>query len=162
MATTRDASSAPKEWAPPTSNQEFVFKSADNLPDWVNRSWLGYDGGPALQVPTGDLYSNEGPYTTKAAHVGDTVKFTVAKGATPAKFTVIAGEPDPNAEGEATKRPVQQTNASLEDMIKGGTMSPSDLGEDAKAQVSARSPGLKPIIEGEAAAPPAQKTATKT
>ena len=162
MATRETTTEQPKSWAPPTSDQEFVFESADSLPDWVNKSWIGYDGGPALQVPTGDLYGNEGPYTTKAAHIGDTVKFTVAKGATPAKFTIIEGEPDPNVEGQGTKKPAQQTSATLEDLIKGGTLQPDELGDDAKAQVSVRTPSLKPVIEGSAAAPRQQKTATKT
>ena len=146
---------APKAWAPPTSDQEFIFKDIESVPAWVDKSWSGYDAGPALQVPAGDIFGN-GPYHTKAARVGDTVKFTVAKGATPAKFTVIQGEPDPADASAVTRKPPQQSGASLEDMLKNGLMAPDDLGPDAKAQVTARTPGLRAMVE-EGVGMPAEK-----
>jgi hypothetical protein len=145
MATKDPAPSpdTPKEWEAPDSDQEFKFESVDAAPAWVDRSWASFDRGPALALPAGDLFGT-GPYHTKIARVGDTVKFVAATPSKAAHFVVIEGEPV----GEnATKKIPQVTNASLEDMLKAGTMTPDELGPDAKAQVAARTPGLSKLID---------------
>lgn len=139
-----------KPWTPPTTDQEFVFESVQAAPNWVDKSWASFDRGPALALPAGDLWG-EGPYHTTTARVGDKVVFTAAKGAMPAKFTVIPG--DPAASGG--KKPPQQSAASLEDMLKSGVLSPDELGADGRSQVAARSPRLVPIIEGDTEIPEA-------
>lgn len=136
---------AAKPWTPPDSDQEFVFEDIASAPAWVDKSWAGYSNGPALAVPTGDLFGN-GAWTTETARIGDTVKWTAPKGATPGKFTIIPGEPDPST-GAGTRKPPQVSSASLEDMLKTGLMVPGELGEDAKGQVLGRSPGMRPIVE---------------
>jgi len=138
-------------WVPPTDDQEFVFESIDTAPGWVDKNWAGYDSGPALQLPAGDLWGT-GPYHTKTARVGDTVRFVAATPSKAAHFEVIAGEP---TEENATKKPPQASSASLEDMLKSGVLTPDDLGPDAKAQVSGRSPALSQLVEeGEGAPDP--------
>jgi hypothetical protein len=154
-----DQSTAPspaEEWEPPTSDQEFVFEGMDSVPAWVPKDWAGFNQGPALQVPAGDIMGFTGPYHTKVARLGDTVVFTAAKGATPAKLTVIPGEPIGD---QATKKPAQQSNCSVEDALKTGMMTPDDLGDDAKAQVAARSPGMKKLVEEGKGAPEPQSIA---
>lgn len=141
---------AAEPWEPPDSDQEFKFESIDAAPAWIDKGWAGYDRGPALQLPVGDALFGEGPYTTMVARVGDTVKFVAATPSRPAHFVVIEGEPEGDL---ATKKPVAATNASLEDMLKTGFMSPDDLGPDAKAQVIGRSPKLKALIEEGKGAP---------
>jgi hypothetical protein len=81
-------SNAVERWAPPTTDQTFVFKDIESAPGWVDRSWASYDRGPALALPAGDIYGKP-PYTTITARVGDKVVFTAANGAQPPKFTVI-------------------------------------------------------------------------
>lgn len=138
-------------WAPPESDQEFKFESIESAPAWVDKGWASYNMGPALAVPAGDLWG-EGPYHTVTARVGDTVKFVAATPSKAAHLVVIEGEPT----GEnATKKPPQQSAASLEDMLKGGTLAVDDLGPDAKAQVLGRSPRLKTLIEDGKGAPEA-------
>jgi hypothetical protein len=111
--------------------------------------------GPALAVPMGHL-DGTGAYHTQYARVGDTVKFVAAKGAHEAHMVVIEGEPDPKKKGQVTRKPPQVTAASLEDMLRTGFMTPDDLGEDAKAQVALRTPGLRKMIEEGTGAPEAQ------
>jgi len=137
---------APKTWTPPPNDQEFTFTSVAEAPNWIDKSWASFDRGPALALPAGDLYG-EGPYVTTTARAGDKVVYTAAKGAMPAKFTVVPG--DPAGEGEGTPKPPQQSPASLEDLLKQGYMTPDDLGADAKGQVAVRSPRFKGLIEGE-------------
>ena len=79
-----------------------------------------------------------------------------AKGATPGHMVVVPGEPDPE-KGQGTKKMPQVTNASLEDMLRTGTITPDDLGEDAKAQVASRTPGLQKMVEEGKGAPKPQK-----
>ena len=134
---------ADKAWTPPTSDQEFVFENIQSAPGWVDRGWAGFDRGPALAVPAGDLYS-DGPYTTNSARPGDTVKFIAAKGSMAAHIEVIKGELDP---GKGTKRIAQQSAAQEEDLLKLGWITVDDLGEDAKAQILGRSPKLRGLIE---------------
>ena len=56
----------------PKADEEFVFKTVDTAPAWIDKGWAGYSGGPALQLPVDP--SGEGhPYTTTTARVGDTV-----------------------------------------------------------------------------------------
>jgi len=157
MSATRTKESAPspteETWELPTSDQEFVFEGMDSVPSWVPKDWAGFNMGPALQVPAGDIMGWTGPYHTKVARLGDTVVFTAAKGATPAKLTVITGEPIGD---QATKKPPQQSAVSLEDALKTGMMTPDDLGDEAKAQVVARSPGMKGLVEENKGAPDAQ------
>ena len=138
-------------WEPPTSDQEFEFKDIESAPAWVDKGWASYDQGPALAVPASGVL-DEGPYTTQVARVGDTVKFVAATPSKGAHFVVIQGEP--TGENATIKIP-QVTNASLEDMLKGGTMTPDDLGPDAKGQVIGRSPRLKALIEEGKGAPEA-------
>jgi hypothetical protein len=145
---------APKEWQPPGSDQEFVFKDIQSAPEWIDRSWASYDMGPALALPQGDVLGEQA-YTTQIARVGDTVKFMAATKSKAAHFEVIPGEPE--KVGEDTKRPPQETSATLEDQLKGGTLDPGDLGSDAKAQVAARSPMLKDTVEGKQDPAPKKK-----
>lgn len=143
MSDQSPAPSPAKEWEAPQGDQEFVFESVDAAPAWIDKSWASFSMGPALALPAGDLFGT-GPYHTKIARVGDTVKFVAATPSKAAHFVVIEGEPT----GEnATKKIPQVTNASLEDMLRGGTMTPDDLGPDAKAQVAGRTPGLSKLIE---------------
>lgn len=142
----------PKVWEPPSSDQEFEFKDIDSAPAWIDKGWAGYDQGPALQLPQGDALFGEGPYTTQVARVGDKVQFVAATPSRAAHFVVIQKEP--TGENATIKIP-QVTNASLEDMLKGGTMAPDDLGPDAKAQVVGRSPKLKQLVEEGKGAPKA-------
>jgi hypothetical protein len=147
---------APQDWVPPKSDQEFVFESVDAAPAWIDKGWASFSQGPALAVPQGHL-DGTGPYHTAMARVGDTVKFVAAKGAKEAHIVVIQGEPDPTKEGQVTKKPPQVTNASLEDLLRTGLLAVGDLGEDARAQVAVRSPGLKNMIENEEEIADAQK-----
>jgi hypothetical protein len=151
IAMAEPAVETPKAWEPPQSDQEFEFKDVQSAPAWIDKSWTSYDMGPALALPAGDLYG-EGPYHTKTARVGDKVMFVAASASKPAHFEVIPGEP----EGEdATAKPPQQSNCSLEDALKTGYLAPDDLGPEAKAQVAARSPRLKAMIEEGKGAPEA-------
>jgi hypothetical protein len=138
-----------KPWEPPTVDQEFKFETIDAAPSWVDKGWASYNQGPALAVPMGDLYA-EGPYHTQTARVGDTVKFVAATPSKAAHMVIVPGEP--TGENGTIKIP-QVSNASLEDMLKGGTMAPDDLGPDAKAQVVGRSPRLKGLVEEGKGAP---------
>jgi hypothetical protein len=149
------ADEAAKGWQPPLGDEEFIFKNIASAPSWVDKGWASFDRGPALAVPMGDLYGT-GPYHTAMARVGDTVKYTAPKGATPGRFTIIPGEPTGE---DATKKPPQQSAASLEDMLKNGMLSPDDLGPDAKAQVASRSPNLQRMIEEGRGAPEPQNIA---
>ena len=149
----QSSTEAPKAWEPPKGDQEFIFEGdIGSAPAWIDKGWASYDGGPALALPVGDALFGEGPYTTMSARVGDTVKFVAAKPSKAAHFVVIAGEPTGDA---ATVKIPQVTNASLEDMLKSGTMTPDDLGPDAKAQVVGRSPKLKALVEEGKGAPEA-------
>lgn len=139
----------PEAWEPPNGDQEFVFETIDAAPAWVDKGWASYNMGPALALPAGDLFGSS-PYTTITARVGDTVYFKAATPSKPAHFEVIQGEP----EGEnATLKIPQVTNASLEDMLKTGAMTPDDLSPEAKGQVVGRSPQLKKLVEENKAAP---------
>jgi hypothetical protein len=150
---------APEEKVPlPTQDEEFVFKDIQSAPAWIDKGWAGYSNGPALQLPV-DIYATQ-PYATKTARVGDTVKFVATKGAKPAHFEVIEGDASLE-EGVGTIKPAMVSNASLEDMIKLGNIAPDDLGSDAKAQVSARTPSLAKVIDGTDPAPEAQDVAVK-
>jgi hypothetical protein len=130
----------------PTSDQEFTFKSMADAPAWVDPNWASFDRGPALALPANPVYDGVGPYTTITARVGDKVVFTAAKGAQPAKFTVVQADSS-TEEGVGTRRMPAMTNASLEDQLKTGWMTPDELGSDAAAQVIARSPGMRKLIE---------------
>jgi len=155
---TDTTSDAPKVAPLPTSDQDFVFKDIQSAPAWVDRNWAGFDRGPALALPN-DL-SGKPPYTTKIARVGDKVMFVAASGAMPAHFEVI--EADHSLEpGIGTIKPGQASNASLEDMLKTGVISHSDLGSDAKAQVAVRSPELADMAESGEGAPKHQEPAVK-
>ena len=144
------AADAPEPWAPPESDQEVVF-DGESIPAWLDPSMRGYDRGPAVQLPAGDLFG-EGPYHTMTARVGDTIKFVAATPSRPAHFEVIVGEP---IEDQATAKPPQQSACSLEDAIKTGWIAPDALGPDAKAQLLSRSPRLKSLIEDGKGAPEA-------
>jgi len=147
-----EAAPAPeaKEWEPPEGDQEFDFTDIQSAPAWIDKGWASWNNGPALALPAGDIPFGNGPYTTKIARVGDKVIFKAATPSKPAHFEVVAGEP---VGEQATKKPVAATNASLEDMLKTGFMTPDDLGPDAKGQVVARSPGLKKLVEEGKGAP---------
>lgn len=146
---------SPEPWEPPTSDQEFEFKDVASAPAWVDKGWASFNMGPALAVPMGNL-DGSGPYHTAYARVGDTVKFVAAKGATPGHMVIVPGEPDPAEEGMATKKVPQVSNCSLEDALRTGSMTPDDLGADAKAQVASRTPGLAKMIEEGKGAPEPQ------
>jgi len=136
-------------WVIPSSDQEFEFRSVQDAPGWIDPNWAGFDRGPALAVPAGDLYG-DGPYHTTFAHVGDKVVFTAARGATPAKLTVIPREPGPD---EVSRKPPQQSPASLEDMLKLGIITGEDLGPIGRAEVASRSPRLAKLVETGEGAP---------
>jgi hypothetical protein len=148
--TADETANAPaQEWQMPDGDQEFVFESMQAAPEWVDRNWAGFNNGPALALPAGDLFGT-GPYHTKTARVGDTVLFKAATPSKAAHFEVVEGEPV----GEnATKKPPQVTAAALEDMLKSGVLTPDELGPDAKAQVAARTPGLSKLIDENKNAP---------
>ena len=55
-----------------------------------------------------------------------------------------------------TKKLPQVSNASLEDALRTGSMTPDDLGTDAKAQVASRTPGLAKMVEEGKGAPEPQ------
>lgn len=152
MSQTSNPAPKPVEWEPPTADAEYKFEGdISSAPAWIDKGWASYDRGPALAIPMGDLYGN-GPYHTAPVRVGDTVKFIAATPSKAAHFVIIEGEPTGD---NATVKIPQVSNASLEDALKGGTMTPDDLGPDAKAQVVARSPGLKKMIEEGKGAPDA-------
>ena len=156
-----DRRSYEQRWEAPQHDQDFIFTNIDEAPSWIDRGWASFDRGPALALPAGDVHHlDNGPYTTVTARVGDKVVFTAARGANPAKFTVIpmAGTGD-SSDGTMTRRPPQVTNASLEDALKTGSIAPEDLGADAKAQVAHRTPGMRKLIEGDIEAPKPQSTA---
>ena len=46
--------------------------------------------------------------------------------------------------------------ASFEDLIKLGYVQPDDLSEGAKGEIAMRSPGLKPLLEGNVEPPKKQ------
>ena len=149
-----------KELEIPSSRQEFKYEGKpDGLPGWVDKGWSGYDRGPALHVPQGPALRTDGPYTTKTARPGDTIVFVPNEGATPAHYEVLHGEV--TVEEGGTPKPPQQSQASLEDMVLTGVIAPDELGEDAKAQVAARSPSMQKVIDGTMPAPKAQKVAVK-
>lgn len=151
LATTEQQPAQPEAWKAPPNDEQFVFESLDAAPTWVDRNWASFDRGPALALPAGDILG-EGPYTTKTARVGDTVMYKAATPSKGAHFEVIEGEP---VDDQATKKPPQQSSCSLEDALKTGYLTPDDLGPDAKAQVTARSPKMKRLIEEGEAAPEA-------
>lgn len=140
-----------EKWAPPTADEEFVFEGIDSAPGWVDKGWASYNNGPALAVPAGDVYGAP-PYTTKVARLGDTVMFKAATPAKAAHFEVIPGEP---VGEQATKKVPQVSNASLEDSLKTGVMSPDDLSDEAKGQVAMRSPHLASMLDGSQTPPEA-------
>jgi hypothetical protein len=107
-------------------------------------------------VPQGDLYDNDKPYTTTIARPGDTVKFMVNKGSMPARIEVIPGALDP-AKGGITKGVPQQSAAPLEDLLKGGYITPDDISDADKAKIAERGPLLKRLVEEGKGAPKAQK-----
>jgi hypothetical protein len=149
-ATSEPPAAAP-EWEPPTSDQEWKVTKIDEAPAWVDKGWASWSQGPAVAVPTSGLLS-EGPYTTAIARSGDTIKFIAGTPSKEAHFEIIQGEPTGD---QATKKPIAATNASLEDMLKSGLMSPDDLSDEAKGQVVSRSPKLKGLIEEGKGAPEA-------
>jgi len=132
------------DWEPPKDEQEFVFEGIDKAPAWVDKNWAGFSQGPALAIPQGNINGWTGPYHTKFARIGDTVKFIPAKGSREARLVIIEGTRE-NKDG--TKRLPAISNASLEDQLKLGWLTVDDLGEDAKGQVLARTPGMKRLIE---------------
>jgi hypothetical protein len=138
-----DVQTKSEAWQIPDSDQEFVFESVDAAPGWIDRNWAGFDRGPALQLPAGNL-DGSGPYHTKVARVGDTVKFIAGAGRQAPRFEVTAGEVPEDA---GTKRAPQESAASLEDMLRSGAMSVDDLGADAKAQIATRSPHMAKMVE---------------
>lgn len=143
---------APVAWEPPGSDQEFKFDGdISSAPAWIDKGWAGYNNGPALALPA-DPMGNGYVYTTITARAGDTVKWVAPTPARFGHFEVIEGEPTGDA---ATIKIPQVTNASLEDMLKTGSMTPDDLGTDAKAQVVGRSPHLRALVEEGKGAPEA-------
>lgn len=133
----------------PDGDQEWKFDGdVQAAPDWVDKGWASYDGGPALAVPVGD--PTKQPYTTIVARRGDTIRYKARKNGMFGAYTVERAEPvdtdeeDPNA----TKYPAQQSQAAIEDMLKTGAMAPSDLSPDAKAQVLVRNPEVHAAVLG--------------
>lgn len=136
-------------WKMPTSDQEFVFTSLFEAPDWIDKGWLSWAQGQALALPAGDLYG-KAPYTTKTARVGDKVMFIAAKSGVLPHFEVVenVGLDQDQVILNGTIKPAQASNASLEDMLKTGHISPEELGADARGQVAYRSPELHRLLEG--------------
>lgn len=134
----------PAPWTPPKGDEEFEFTGMNDAPAWVDRGWAGFDRGPALQLPAGDVFQTQ-PYHTITARIGDKVRWIAPKGTGIGHFEVSPGAAAGPEVG--TKKIPQASAASLEDLLKGGFLNIGDLGEDAKAQVAARSPGLARFIE---------------
>lgn len=141
------------DWEAPTERMEWTFEGdVQAAPEWIDRGWAGFDRGPALHIPAGDLWGN-GPYTTKTARSGDTIVFVPAQGAKVAHFEVLQGEQ--TVEKGGTVLPAQASQASLEDMVKLGHLAPDSMGAEAKGQVAVRTPSLAKVMSGEAK-PPAE------
>lgn len=135
----------------PKERQEFVYEgSVEGLPEWIDPGWAGNKNGmPALHVPQGSP-DMEGPYTTTTAVPGDTILFIPAKGATPSHYEIVPASksdepedvaPEPTRE-EQSKKPVQASGASLEDLIRSGALKIEEMTPEQKGQVAARSPRL--------------------
>ena len=137
----------PERWKPPTSDMEFKVEGPNSIPDWGDKGWAAWDSGPAVAVPSGDAYGGPGPYGTKVARQGDTVKFVAATYGKSAHFEVIEGVPSPE---DVTPKPPQQSGASYEDLIKGGWLAKGDLPESAREAIAARSPGMRAFLESDA------------
>lgn len=144
----------------PDGDEEFKFEGdIQGAPEWIDKGWASYDGGPALAVPVGD--PTKQPYTTVTARKGDTIKYVSRKNGMFGRYIVVKAEPIEGEEEEGTKLPPQQSQASLEDMLASGAMAPADLSADAKAQVQVRNPQMGLTVLGDdastapAANPPA-------
>jgi hypothetical protein len=149
--TTMADEAAPKyePYDPPTSDQEFDFTDVASAPAWIDKNWASWSMGPALALPAGDIFGTP-PYTTIIARVGDKVLFKAATPSKAAHFEVVQGEPTGD---QATVKIPQVSNASLEDMLKGGSMAPDELSDEAKGQVISRSPQLTKLVEEGKGAP---------
>jgi hypothetical protein len=135
----------------PDGDQEFKFEGdIQSAPEWVDKGWASYDGGPALAVPVGD--PTKQPYTTITARKGDTIKYVARKNGMFGQYIVVKAEPIEGEDDEnVTKYPAQQSQASLEDMLTTGAMTPADLSPDAKAQVQVRNPQMGMTVLGDEA-----------
>lgn len=139
----------PRRWEPPAEDQEFEFTGPESIPSWGFKGWQSWDNGPALALPAGDLYGN-GPSHHTIARIGDKVLFIAATPSKQAHFEVVRKEPDIE---DGTILPAAQTNASLEDLIRGGTLGIDELGAEARGQVSLRTPRMRRMIETGEGAP---------
>jgi hypothetical protein len=159
MQSGRDPSSSgkPRGLTIPTDKQTYTWTGdMASAPEWIDRGWASYDAGPALAVPRGD--PNASPYTTVSARVGDTVVYTPPKGrgGGTGTYTVVRAEESgeqPGAEplnlgagdrSTPTFRPAAQTEATLEDLVKTGMVSPDEMDPEARAQYEARRAGTGP------------------
>ena len=142
-----------KVW--PKTDQEWKFDgNIQSAPEWVDKGWASFDGGPALAVPVGDPAKQ--PYTTTSCRKGDTLKYKARKNGAFGEFIIEKALIDDTVENPGTKRPAQESGASLEDMLKTGAMAPSDLDADAAAQVRVRNPlDAHTILPPEEGTPPA-------
>lgn len=130
---------------PPQDRQEFVFEDAQSVPEWVDKGWMGWDGGIVINVPQGDPLKS--PYTTKVARRGDTVVYVPGNNGAFGKFEVItppAGVPQ-DFDYEANFRPKAWSEADLEDLIKTGATTLDEMDPDARSQVLYRRAGVRPL-----------------
>ena len=127
-----------------------------SVPEWADKGWATYDRGPALAVPRGDPLGQ--PYTTVVARIGDYV-FVNKRGD---RFTVVRAEEigeEPGGEQEPQK-PAQETQASLEDLDRGGKLPYDSMNVEAQSQMLARGTAPPEAMEeaaGRTAEAPVQK-----
>ena len=152
--------------APDRATEQFKYEGRnDDLPEWIDKGWAGWDQGPALQVPRND--PRRGPYVTQTVRAGDTVVYEPGKNGVFGKFHVEQGVPDEVDAEAAAFRPAQETQASLEDMVFGGTVEIDRLTPEAKGQLYSRErlhgrPTQLPAEDGDMQAlPPPQAARVK-
>ena len=121
--------------------ESYTFEGdVSGAPDWVDRGWMSYDRGPALAVPKGD--PRKQPYSTVPCRVGDTIVHTPGESEDdPGSFEVVRAEETGRDPGGEPWRPPGMAEASLEDLVKTGNVSPDDMNEEARAQYEARKMG---------------------
>lgn len=81
-------------WVPPEADAEFVVgeDGVASAPEWVDKSWAAYDGGPAIAVPMGNLFGSSPQHNT-IAKKGDTVKYHAPTESKGAYFEVVPVDP---------------------------------------------------------------------
>jgi len=126
----------------PTERVEYLWDGdIASAPDWIDRSFAGYEMGPALRIPHFALDS-EGPYTTNVARMGDTIVFEPGGPRGGPRFSIVEGTGS-ELEREGAERheyPIQESGASLEDQIRSGAKKADEVPEAVRAAIAGRSP----------------------